>query len=203
MPQKCCFTEVWNATNTIFIILLDNSKCTPSFLRSLCKLEVIVPDQGIFLRECTYGRQNTEAPEQSPTVSHKWRNRSGAKLSLSLTTAIFDFFTSIFNCIFPWICYQPFFLSICIVIAVWQFRSIQTYAHCLFWQMQFYAVPWPTLVCFEKKNDYACARNIAGHYQKLLLCDNDPRWHWCKMKIISLDWITLLHRLLIVFKSLN
>ena len=44
-----------------------------------------------------------------------------------------------------------------------------------------------------------CAHDItyAGHYEKSLLRDNDSRYYLRKMKIISSDWIALLHRLLI------
>ena len=54
------------------------------------KAEVIVLDQGIFLRERSSRRkkkQTNQGPKQSPTNSHNDRNKDGAKLLLSLITA--------------------------------------------------------------------------------------------------------------------
>ena len=40
------------------------------------------------------------------------------------------------------------------------------------------------------------------HDLEWLCSDNDSRWHMHKIKIISLDWVTLLRRLLILYKDL-
>ena len=45
-----------------------------------------------------------------------------------------------------------------------------------------------------------CAYDIryAGHYEKSLYSDNDPRYYSREMKIISSDWIAPLRRLLMI-----
>ena len=54
------------------------------------KSEVIVLDRGIFLRERSSRRKNTEVQKQSPANSHNDRKIDGAKLLLSLIIAILD-----------------------------------------------------------------------------------------------------------------
>ena len=61
-------------------------------------------------------------------------------------------------------------------------------------------VAWYTRLFGFLSESALCAHDImyVGHnYKKSLLGDNDSRCYLRKMKIISLDWIVLLRRLLI------
>ena len=65
---------------------LDNN-CAPSFLRLLCEIGGDCFEPRYFSEGAQLPKKNTD-PKQSPTNSHNDRNKDGAKLLLSLMTAI-------------------------------------------------------------------------------------------------------------------
>ena len=80
--HKLCKLEQYYETDNIHHSHnLDNNNCAQSFLRSCVNSEVIVLDRGIFLREHSSQRK-------IPMNSHNDRNKDGAKVLLSLITAI-------------------------------------------------------------------------------------------------------------------
>ena len=71
------------------LLYLYNNNCAPFFWGHCVKSEVIVLDRGIVLRERSSQKINTEV--QTITDEFNDRNKDGAKLLLSLITAIQTF----------------------------------------------------------------------------------------------------------------
>ena len=63
-------------------------------------------------------------------------------------------------------------------------------------------VVWDARLFGVLRENPLCAHDItyAGHYEKSLCSDNDLRYYSREIKIISSDWITLLRRLLVMYR---
>ena len=182
---------------------LDNNNCAPSFFfffffwGNCVKLEVIVWTEVFFWGNAA-PKEIYRGPKQSPTNSHNDRNKDGAKLLLLLITAIETFWMH-FRCNL----WRKTLLNLrftqCLSIPVREFQSVQT------WRSSHNVINTcvhgvvRALVGILRENAL-CAHYImyAGHYEKSLCSDNDPRCYSREMKIISSDWIALLCRLLII-----
>ena len=79
---------------------LDNNNCAPSFLRSLCENRRWLFWTEVFFWGSAAPEEKYRGPKQSPTNSHNDRNKDGAKLLLSLTTATLTI--SCVLCVFFW-----------------------------------------------------------------------------------------------------
>ena len=150
----------------------------------------------VFFWRSTAPEEKYRGPKQSLTNSHNDRNKDCTKLLLSLITTIQTFWMNL-RCNLWWNTLLNLSFTHCLSIPVREFRSVQT------WRLSrnvinahVHGVIRVLVWCFRRKHTLSSWHH-AGHYEKSLCSDKDPRCYSREMKIIFSDWITLLHRLLI------